>query len=408
MNCAHSIQVPGPVRHVAREIAEADYDYCIAFYNRRTRETTFRPVSLLRVQAQISRPGEKLDSLEERRLIFTSYKLQIFVNITNFRRSQSVNYSLDKSLTLEESREQQRILTDQFGNARKRKALEEQQRRKIDDKLMEAMTSATFDATLDSSAASTSDAKPATFSMLTAVRSIEISLITIFARTSLQPESDIIPKLDKTAKTPDAIFKMEDFFASPEQRDVYKKRAAEWFKENNTAEALNKIGLPAVYFVLSSQSCLKGVPKFIASVIFVGYKKSELHAAVALKASILANVLKVCWPKSSLRTFLCFFYVCLANGTKQCAAGDFIVAPIECVVDVANAFLLGAKPGFYKMQSQHRDRLFLHMIAMYFVLSAPRYIFPFGPALSELASASARVGLSEQTMKKLCMGIGCM
>lgn len=230
------LQVSGPVRHVAREYIDPDFDYCVAFYNRRTRQTTYRPVSLLRVHAQVTRPGEKLDTLDDRRHV-ASFNRTSKLLIVCFRRSQVTNYSLNKSLTLEEAREQSRILTDQFGNARKRKALEEQQRRIIDDKSMEAMTSATMDSTFDASTNSI-DNKSQSFSMLTDVCHLDL----IKAQNWLQPDSEILPKLNKTAKTAEDVFKSEDFFTTPTQLEKYKKQAVEWFGVNKNAEAFAEAG----------------------------------------------------------------------------------------------------------------------------------------------------------------------
>jgi hypothetical protein len=62
--------VKSNVRHIGKEeTGEGDYDYCIAFFNRRTKQTEFKPVSFLRVEPRNKSEVENSGLLEGKLLV---------------------------------------------------------------------------------------------------------------------------------------------------------------------------------------------------------------------------------------------------------------------------------------------------------------------------------------------------
>lgn len=53
------------VRHIGTEDTEdGDNDYCVAFFNRRTKQTEYKPISFLRVAPRVKKEVEESGLLE--------------------------------------------------------------------------------------------------------------------------------------------------------------------------------------------------------------------------------------------------------------------------------------------------------------------------------------------------------
>lgn len=65
-----SLQIKSDVRFIGTEdLEDDDNEYCVAFFNRRTKQTEYKPVSLLRVVPQKRRKVEESGILEGRRQV---------------------------------------------------------------------------------------------------------------------------------------------------------------------------------------------------------------------------------------------------------------------------------------------------------------------------------------------------
>jgi len=331
------------VRHIGTEDAEEnEFDYCVAFFNRRTKETEYKPISFLRVVPM------KRKALEDSGLLEGKQARVV------------VDYGQNNTISREDSYDKRDALTMEHGNSKKRKILEAKSRRKIGDESLTIMNeSMVKDDSLNGSAAdSTLDAKGVKKDLAN-----EISLL----KTA---DSMVLPKMNMAAKTPDEIFNLKDFFTDDDLNE-FKNVAKTFFVTYSKLDAI----------------CGLGVAKFIARRILESCRRSELHAAAALKLLILAMIM----PRGLIRSTN-------VNLQKQT-----IFSPsINQFMD--NEFIKGKvnKNGKCVIEKTYKDKILAHIFGLYFALStAGDYFIPVGVVSTELEITDAAV-------KRMLTNVGCL
>ncbi|KAI6179875.1 hypothetical protein M3Y98_00658200 [Aphelenchoides besseyi] len=337
------------VRHIAQEVPnDPEFDYCVAFYDRTTRETTFKPVSFLRIDVKSKSELDKTGLLEGK------------------RKRALTDYTLNKSMNAVESAERLQSLSMEFGNTKKKRMLEAQERRKLDDSSIGIMSTSLNESAMDTTQGT---------SELNGTMNGTADLSKDFSMLKA-PESMVLPKINKEAKSVDEIFDMKDFFNSSEELDLYKRESQNFFNTNDTDAKLQELN----------------VPKFISVLITDTRRRNDLYRAVSLRAAIFSRIM----------------VECVADKINKPKNVEQIPGfPAECVDAVLRNFLTEKKGGYMAFRI-NRDSLFSYLAAMYMTLNAPDYIFPMSPAVIELSGLNKTLSLSEAIVKKLCIGLGCI
>uniref|UniRef100_A0AC34F208 RNA polymerase I associated factor, A49-like protein n=1 Tax=Panagrolaimus sp. ES5 TaxID=591445 RepID=A0AC34F208_9BILA len=176
-----------------------NYDYCLAIYNRRTKELEYKPISLLRFEGIPNIDPELLTGKEIKK---------------------RVNYAADHSIKQETLVDRRRQLTTQFGSEKKNKMLEATLRRQINDDTLTTLSKSTFES-----------------------KNVVIKAKDEDSKAFETAESSVLPPANRTATVPAEIYPLSLFYTEFELQS-FGKISQDFFKKNNVMAKLTALGVP--------------------------------------------------------------------------------------------------------------------------------------------------------------------